>query len=902
MKYLNKRDEFLNKKVTPINENESGAGPFENDLGWHDSLLGRLIDHSIRKAKIRYNIKRMKPLTERLESEFDRINAEGAATQLSKENWVKMVKLKLFSFYDNLKKAVDNNEDLDVIKSLTDEAIKATQSIEGAHEDFNIKETLLKELKLFRDFLENYKEEKVISNEELDKMMVSNLEILLKIMRNPWVRDFKKAKEEKVKEKFDRSSIKVGGYYLRRNNDGKINLLKVTSTDKDTNGKELDEGLVVAVFYRLSDKKWMDVPTAVSTNSIFKEVKLNGNVLNQEDISLISKEPIKVTNLVYKQSNLRNESLLLESDQFEISDDAKGKLKSSILLLTKNDKDFSITPETLENIISNFKTGSEDGVYIMNNLYKEIFSCLKGRRKSTISDPDPLVKESYDLLVKQKSVKIPVMGELIAKFAKISKQFEEGQLYKKLGTIGELLHTFNESLDKIMGSNPGEPDYSTKKEEVKESLMMYDKFVSYIKEADEPKVDREVSNLESNNKIKEFFDRNCKTVRNYVMEKTEAEKLGKNLEELEKEMKDGDSFIIDGMDPIIEICRLFNRAFKLYITRNRRNISKRSEGTAGDNLKYSSAFLEYTDLGGSNDGPWRNNKLFDIWEDAVYKILGDRKYQHIFSKSTRIRIPKVPDPQKPEDYELRENAGANLRRMITDLLDGDDLYKIGKGEKGKQNEFLSKYFGDPDEKSSGKTLAVGNDAEENKNVSEDIKTIKLTFSTSSKINPGKGLSFAIEGFYKDKDQESKKYKRCFFVVDEDPKYLYMIMSTSFDPFKKYLDKFGKIEINYNGVRKSLSEGTDKISYTRIEKDMIDKLKGQIKIVSLKRGTKDKESSEIINIQKCLYLNGEDGSSFKMDSNELSQAIKASGEITDHKKWFASINPDSDPKIGITKIK
>jgi hypothetical protein len=900
MKYLNKREEFLSKqKVTLIKENEAGAGPFANDLGWHDTLLGRLIDHSIRKAKIRYNIKRMKPLIERLESEFDRINAEGAATQLSKEDWVKMVKLKLFSFYDNLKTAVDNKEELEVIKSLTDEAIEQTQSIEGSHEDFEIKETLLKELKLFKEFLENYKEPEKITDEQLDEMMVSNLEILLKIMKNPWVRDFKKEKVEKTKEKFDKNSIKVGGYYLRSDKEGKPHLIKVVADDVTSKG-EIEKGYVSAVYFIPQKNEWRPMTTGVSKDKIFKEVRVNGDKLSQEDTKIVSKVPVKTTELVTKSNDKRfDESLLIESNEVvELSKDVKNKLRSSIILLTKNDKEFSITKDTLEKLISEFKNNSEDAKYIVRNLYKEIFSCLKGRRKGTVADPDPLVKESYDLLISQKDVKIPIMGELIAKFAKRSKQFEEGQLYKKLGEIGELTHKFNESLNQIIDNNIGEPDYSSKKEEVKESLMMYEKFISYIKEADETQTsDREVSDIEETNKIKDFFDKNCKTVRNYVMEKTEAEKIGKNLEELEKDMKEGDSFIIDGMDPVIEICRLFNRAFKIYITRNQRAISKRTERTGGGGLKYSSAFLEYTDLGSSGGGPWRNNKLFDMWEEAVYKILGDRKYQHIFSKNTKIRIPKVPDPRRPEDYEFREQAGANLRKMITDLLDGDDLYKIGK-DKGKQNEFLSKYFGEPDDKTSEKTLSVGKDGEENLEIEKDIKPIELSFSKPSKINIGIGSSFAIKGTSKAEKEGDipKNVKRCFLVVGTDPKYIYLMVSNSFGDFKGYLDKFGSIKIDYDFISKSMSND---ISYTRIEKELLPKLEGgKLKITSTKKGSKE-QSSETIIVKNSLFLLKKDGELFTVDGEKLKEVIKSKGEEIDVESLISS-KPSSD-NIKITKL-
>ena len=49
---------------------------------------------------------------------------------------------------------------------------------------------------------------------------------------------------------------------------------------------------------------------------------------------------------------------------------------------------------------------------------------------------------------------------------------------------------------------------------------------------------------------------------------------------------------------------------------------------------------------------------------------------------------------------MREKAGANLRKFMTDLLDGDSLYGDGgKGAEGKgaQAKLFDKYFGSPDD-------------------------------------------------------------------------------------------------------------------------------------------------------------------------------------------------------------
>jgi hypothetical protein len=63
----------------------AGSGPMANDIGWHDSLVGRFLNHLVRKAKVAANLMRIKPLIRRLEGEFDRIAAEGVVYKMDEE-------------------------------------------------------------------------------------------------------------------------------------------------------------------------------------------------------------------------------------------------------------------------------------------------------------------------------------------------------------------------------------------------------------------------------------------------------------------------------------------------------------------------------------------------------------------------------------------------------------------------------------------------------------------------------------------------------------------------------------------------------------------------------------------------------------------------------------------------
>ena len=90
MRYLNKREDFLKKKqhiqgvpYETLLEMTSSAGPFANDVGWNDSLLGRLINHVIRKARIAAKVPRIKSLISQLKDEFEQIVGQAKIYSLS---------------------------------------------------------------------------------------------------------------------------------------------------------------------------------------------------------------------------------------------------------------------------------------------------------------------------------------------------------------------------------------------------------------------------------------------------------------------------------------------------------------------------------------------------------------------------------------------------------------------------------------------------------------------------------------------------------------------------------------------------------------------------------------------------------------------------------------------------
>lgn len=382
-------------------------------------------------------------------------------------------------------------------------------------------------------------------------------------------------------------------------------------------------------------------------------------------------------------------------------------------------------------------------------------------------------------------------------------------------------------------------------------LLKFDGFMSYIKEADEPVTPGETpepdttsdprSSMSRVEKIQDWFNKKCMTVKAYTLEEAEYTKVMENFDKLSK---DKGAFTIDGYDPIIEILKLFNRAYKLYMVKH---ISKRSTGAGV------STDSEYTQFG---DKCFRNDKIFDVWEFAVQDILKDRKYQFIFDKKTLL---KVGD-------ELRPNGGANLRKFMTDMLDGETLYKsksgYGEGGRGAQATLLDKYFGAPDETDAKGVKAATENAEVEENeqmakaATENAVKIKTTKISDSINADGTTADFAIRKSYLIIKGTNKDggLQRTFFVQDIDEKYVYLQYSKTIGSFMKYWNGLdGKKEL-VDGAYK-VNTNSSKIYYTKIEKRDFNALllkPGEISIGYID-GEKQEEFQDVIDTQTTYWL-------------------------------------------------
>jgi len=830
MKYLSNRDEFLKRSLKKIDEYKSlengldklneadSSGPFANDIPWGNSLLGRLINYSIRKARMGANLLRIKPVGRRLEEAFKNLLDGSRAATLSTEELKDKNRVLVSKLLEELEKVVKEGGNVGEIKRLTIAALDNISKIEGLEN----KDSLLGQLEEFKKFLEQFKDDE--GGKEQEEYEDDDEE-----------GDEEGDKEEEVAEKGSKTSesmyptmiktLKSLALVLSHYKEVKINTVKEVS---DKSGKK------VSLKYTTKEGDTIE--------KIQKDVTANPKKLLATDIRTKNTQVL----VKYPKDNqtmpaglvLVMESYILEALGDGASPDratVKGgedhltqaftKLKKAIETLeSPKDKGIGVDIKFLNEITS--KSLDAKNKEIVKSLFTEINRYLVGDKKETLNAAtDPLYKESIEI-ISDKNKKI-VVAEKIARFTKRALQFDGQNLYGGLGETGKSLQSFTESMKFIMSMKPEviKPDTQTKfkvgdvvkwknkegkeiskkiekvkdgsyyftskdgkeysKKEAdltKESVISkYSSFISYIKEAEDTEASDPVV-MTTSQKIIDYWDKKI-DIKSFVLERTEVDKIQANIEKV----SNSDEITINGLDPIIEIVKLFNRAYKLHTTKVIPNVE------TSDGRVSASEFANYTSFGGGtrmsagqSGGPYRNNMIFNQWENTVQNIIKKTEYQSIFRGETTL---------KTEKGNIIKDAGKNLLRFINDMLDGEELYKGGKEGKGAQAEFIEKYFGATSDKLEGGVLYVtpGDEKANTSNSNSMPEPIKLQFSKDlvklEKLEDMLGSFFSATANIS-KDGKSSEKQIYFYVQAVDNGYAYFTYCESFNFFKRYIKESG----------------------------------------------------------------------------------------------------------------
>ena len=846
MKYLSNRDEFLKRSLNKIEEYKSieidleklnetdNSGPFANDIPWGNSLIGRLINFGIRKARMGANLLRIKPVGKRLEREFENLLNGSTTSNLSEENKRDLSRVEVSKLLEELDKAVKEGANVGEIKRLTNKAIIDIGKLAytaGTNNDVEYGrklDSLEKQLREFKKFLEQFKDDeggKETTDEEGEGEEGKDEE--------GKDEEGKGENKEVVVEKGSKTSESVYPTMIKTLK----SLALVLSHYKEVKMGDVKKP------ENLNKAKLKYTTVAGDTiEKIQKNTKANLKKLTAADIRSKNTQVL----VKYPKDNSTMPAglvLLMESFMFEAIGEGgsadrsniKGgedhltqaftKLKKAIETLeSPKDKGVGVDVKFLNEITS--KSLDTKNKEIIKSLFTEVNRYLVGDKKATLNAAtDPLYKESIEI-ISDKNKKI-VVAEKIARFTKRALQFDGEGLYGGLGETGKNLQPFVEGMKSIMLIKPAEEkpaeettkfkvgdvvkwknkegkeiskkiekikdgsyyftteageEYSKKEADLtKESVIVkYSSFLSYIKEADENKAsadeDTEASDpvvMTTSQKIIDYWEKKI-DVKEFTLERTEVDKISANFEKMNK--KDGE-VVIQGVDPVMEIVKIFNRAYKLHTTQ------VIPTGRSGGKVS-NKTFMEYTCFGqgtpagaGESGGPYRNDKIFNQWENAVQNIMKSTKYQKLFRSETQL---------KSETGKVIEKAGLYLGKFMRDMLDGDGLYKNGA-----QNKFIEKYFGElpPDAET---TFPGSDDDKVNDKTSTDMPDpLNLQFKKDpikmEKLDEMSGSFFACVT----KDDKGKDKQIYFYVQSVDATYAFVTYCESFYFFKRYIKESGQ---------------------------------------------------------------------------------------------------------------
>ena len=811
LKNINERkiiqqDKMLEDLTTKLilEENAPGSGAFGNNVKWGDSLLGRFINFVIRKIGVGVDMGRISLVSKQMKSQFERLVSESAIRTLSKEDQEDISKVQISSILGVLKKSVDDGEKVGKIKDITQSTIDNLELLEVSEKSEESKKVIIAALEEFLKFLEKYKDSDGKGgplSEDADKTtddaeesekgkpgdkisiktgyptMVKNLKALSLVLAN-----YKKFKPKAIiSAPEDYFYITKGGETIETiQKDVKINKNKLAIEQIwSANAKTLEPYTIKA------DKSKMDK----NKLQLGKDIKIKLALVKESFI--FEEGPIQTT-MVGDKSGIgtgggkdRNVGTGKEDHLTQ----AYTKLKKSCEILEDpKDKGIGVTFDFLKAISD--KSVDQESKLVIKSLYKEILRYLIGDKKATLNAPaDSLFVESIDT-IKDKNKKI-IVAEKIARFTMRAIQFGGQNLYAGLGDLGKPLQQFVDSMKELKKINPEELKEVVKKQESK--LLKYDSYLTLIREAegdaqvkgDEAQAqgeNKEDKSTEISKEIKEYFDENL-DFDAFLLSEEEVKEVEEKVEDASK--KQGKSIVINGMNPIVEIVRLFNRAYKLHTTDA--IPGARTDG-AVDRLTYN----EYTKFGSSSGnpsatehGPYRHKKTFNIWEDAVFDILADTRFSPVFAKETVL---------DDGGGNVREGAGVALRQFMLDLLDGDELYKSSdRGDGGgAQKRAIEKYFGEPAERffetNSDVQLSIVDkktnkpDMETNNTTADAITVSNLQFAKSSSLTSDDVLKESKFRFttlqVNGKDSEGKIVRWYLFVNEmANDKYYVMVSKT-----------------------------------------------------------------------------------------------------------------------------
>ena len=822
---------------------------FSNDVNWGDSWVGRLINSIKRKAKVAINLRRIDSLAKRLRALFDDLLETG---KIVVDSSTISFLTTLTYFDELADKINNQEDVLVIIShiEIMISQIKSYNLVDGDKFIDKLNEFKESLKKLQGDETES--EEEVSDSSEVDlkvEDLFKNLELLkdlLKLIQGvPSTQTPQTSGSDEIGKGagYKEDELKNPNLVVYKNKDGQIRPGIVSKTQIAEPGNiSLETPKFEASSFAKSKKDILNVVPFVKKGDkitfTYKGKKIVGTISKiskDNDVVVVKDDQGKTFNLTMRNTDFKKvESLIFEEVNPNPGDEKSKKvlekLKGAANILTSSkDKGLAIDIKWIDQILS--LRNDEKVQELVKGLYKTVYAYLLGDKRQTLNPNTSKLMEGFiddyklDTKYGYGVGKTQIAAEKMARFYFFCLKFtsdnpldlSNGDIgaYKLIGNIGSKLKELNESTTLILKKEPT-------KEKISEDTFKVGDMVSYESEeyglqkkevlridgdkvvlkGEKGEITKKSSDLkkvtESILKYKGFlklteavdYDSISDKFNDIFDDKTkDAFKITEETKErLEKIVKAGDSIVITNSDPIMEIVRLFNRAWRLHTPG--RIPSGRTNGKVS-----MSVFQEYENLGdGGGDpdnpgnGPYRNIELYEKWQEAVLSILGDTKYRTtIFSDDAKfvfvsgeemkeaVSLTSITKGESKVDVTKSKPLGKILLRFINSLLADTQMYKKG----GAMPKFIEEYFGIKGEDVDNLSFGGFNDVKNNIKTSEGIVTPKLKFSKLPDLKEflkGESSKVGIIFRLKFEDKETFKY---FRISDTDQRNCYVEIFNSF---------------------------------------------------------------------------------------------------------------------------
>ncbi len=391
---------------------------------------------------------------------------------------------------------------------------------------------------------------------------------------------------------------------------------------------------------------------------------LNNYIKTQKDIKIsndIKKAIRKLTSIAESTTIRSNEKNTISSFT---------KLKNDInILQSSKEKGLGIDINFINEILSNNK--KEDVKKSLKHIYNNVYLYHIGKNIG-VSEPSKLYEGLDIVLDKSKS---SVISEKLARFIKRTLQFEGENLYGTLGDMGKYLKDFNKSILYI---------YDSMENNKNESRNINKDIVSKIeveKNNSEYNIDTTSNKIMKDGEQLNINDISSSETETETTNNSEITEQVKKLSKIDSEIRE---YSKDISIDLIEVVRIFARANKKMVVNNIPSVRTNGKITVSRSNNYEKLDGGSVSIDSSGGGPYRNKKLFNIWNDGVLKIMSKYKdvlkNASIYDESGNKIKPKYP-----------------ISKFMADALDDSKLFSslAGKSSSGNgyQSKYLDQYFG-----------------------------------------------------------------------------------------------------------------------------------------------------------------------------------------------------------------